>query len=388
MKPLFFLLFAMMPLTGLFAQFQVGHRQQTFTDPARSNRSIAAEIYYPAATTGNNVAISTGQFPILVFGHGFVMTWDAYNIVWNALVPEGYIMVFPTTESSFSPSHSNFGQDLAFLVNAMKAEGANTASPFYGSVAASSAVMGHSMGGGASFLAAEYDTTITTIVTFAAAVTTPSSTLAARNVRISALVIAGANDCVAPPAQHQSLMYDSLSSDCKTYISITGASHCQFASTNTFCSIGEATCTPAPTISRATQQSSTFALLLPWLDYKLKSDTTAATVFQGLVNIGTGITSMQNCTFSTPSATSNIPNFSFSIFPNPFSQEALLKTTEPLIDATLVIYNSLGQVLYKRNNLSGTSFTIDGNNFPKGLYFINVFQGNKLIIKDKIISTN
>jgi hypothetical protein len=294
-------------------------------------------------------------------------------------------MVFPTTESSFSPSHSNFGQDLAFLVNALKAEGANASSPFYGSVAATSAVMGHSMGGGASFLAAEFDTTITAIATLAAAVTNPSSTLAARNVRIPALVIAGANDCVAPPAQHQILMYDSLASDCKTYISITGASHCQFASTNTFCSIGEATCTPAAAISRTTQLSSTFALLLPWLDYQLKADTAAGTVFQGLIDAGAGITSVQNCVFATPSATANIPNFSFSIYPNPFSQEALLKTSEVLTNASLVIYNSLGQELRRLDKLSGNSFVIDRNNLQKGIYFINVIQDNKLIIRDKFM---
>ena len=110
-------------LSDLSAQFQIGSRQITFTDPSRSNRSIAAEIRYPAQVAGSNAAVASGQFPIIVFGHGFVMTFSAYDVVWQALVPSGYIVVLPTTEASLSPSHSNFGQDIAFLVNAMKAEG-------------------------------------------------------------------------------------------------------------------------------------------------------------------------------------------------------------------------------------------------------------------------
>ncbi len=60
------------------AQYQVGHLQQTFVDSSRGNRNITTEIYYPAATAGNNVPVAAGQFPVLVFGHGFVMTWSAF----------------------------------------------------------------------------------------------------------------------------------------------------------------------------------------------------------------------------------------------------------------------------------------------------------------------
>jgi hypothetical protein len=120
-----FLLFFNCILVVSFGQpHLIGHKQQTFIDASRSNRNIRAEIYYPSTKTGDNVPVAVGQFPVLVFGHGFVMTWSSYDVVWNAIVPGGYIMVFPVTETSFSPSHSDFGKDIAFLVGAMKAEGA------------------------------------------------------------------------------------------------------------------------------------------------------------------------------------------------------------------------------------------------------------------------
>ena len=373
----------------LNAQFAIGHRQLTFTDASRSNRSISAEVYYPAATAGENVPLATGQFPVLAFGHGFAMTVSAYDVVWNALVPSGYIMILPNTEGTLSPSHSNFGRDLAFLINAMKAEGLNASSPFFGALASTSAVMGHSMGGGASFLAAEYDTTITAIATLAAAVTNPSSTLAALNVRIPSLVIAGSNDCVAAPAQHQMLMYDSLASDCKTYISVSGASHCQFASSNTFCNIGESTCSPAPTISRTVQQNTTFSLLLPWLDYQLKGEITAGNQFQSLVDSGTGITSEQNCSLETAgTGLETTTNIAVSIYPNPFEDQTTIQSTQDLENVTLSVYNSLGQQVLKQKYQSGNRFILNRNGLNCGVYFLNVYSEDKLVTNQKFIINN
>jgi len=161
-------------ITSWAQSFQVGHKQQTFVDASRSNRSITAEIYYPSAAAGDNVAIASGEFPVLVFGHGFVMVWSAYSPEWNTIVPSGYIMVFPTTETGIFPSHTNFGKDIAYLVGAMKAEGTTASSTFFGAVSNTSAVMGHSMGGGSAFLSVQYDTRITALETLAAANTNTS----------------------------------------------------------------------------------------------------------------------------------------------------------------------------------------------------------------------
>lgn len=123
--------------------FLIGKRTLTFNDPSRNNRSIPAEIYYPANTAGTNVPVAGNAgdvFPVLVFGHGFVMSWDAYENIWNALVPEGYIMAFPKTETGFAPSHTEFAKDIAFLVTALQDEGQNSSSPFYQKIDSTSCV--------------------------------------------------------------------------------------------------------------------------------------------------------------------------------------------------------------------------------------------------------
>jgi pimeloyl-ACP methyl ester carboxylesterase len=385
-KPLFlFLLLHVCAITSRAQSFQVGHKQQTFVDASRSNRSIPTEIYYPATTAGNNVPIASGQFPVLVFGHGFLMVWSAYAPEWNSLVPGGYIMVFPTTETGVSPSHTNFGKDIAYLVGAMKAEGANAASPFFGAVANTSAVMGHSMGGGSAFLSVQYDMSITALATLAAANTNPSSIAAAAGISIPAIVLAGANDCVTPPVQHQLPMYNALSSPCKTFVSITGGSHCQFAGTNTICNIGEGTCTPQPAITPAVQQATALNLLLPWLNYYLKYDIAAGAQFQNIITAGNGITTQQNCSLLTTRITEVANSSALHIAPNPFSSVTTLQTSFPLTNATLTVYNMYGQAVVQLNNINGQTLVLSRENITSGLYFLWLTEGNNVIAINKLV---
>jgi len=299
---LLFLVLALFISKHMSAQvFQIGHTTITYTDPSRSSRSIATEIYYPTVTTGTSVPVSAGTFPVIVFGHGFVMTWDAYQNFWEDLVPQGYIVVFPKTEGSFSPVHAEFGKDLAFLVTKLQSESAtNASSLFYNHVNTKSAIMGHSMGGGSSFLGAEYNTAITTMVSFAAATTTPSSITAAQHVSVPSLVFSGENDCVAPAPANQIKMYDSLSSLCKTFISIKGAAHCEFANYNLNCAFGESTCSPAPTITRTQQQDATSDFLRLWFEYYLKDSCSAWTTFNDSLSLSPRITHYQSCSINNP----------------------------------------------------------------------------------------
>lgn len=281
--------------------FAVGHVQQTYTDAARANRAVPVEIYYPAQTAGESVPCAADTFPLIVFGHGFVMTWSAYQNVWEAFVEQGYIVALPTTEGSLSPVHTAFGADLAFLITAIQQDAAaNSGFILYNHVGNASALMGHSMGGGSAFLAAAGNTVPTTLVTFAAANTNPSSIAAAVNVSLPALVIAGQNDCVAPPLQHQLPMYDSLASPCKAYVSINGGGHCYFAETNFNCSFGEGTCSPNPTITRLQQQDAAQDLTLLWLNYYLKANCAALNRFNDSIQLSQRITGNYTCGNTAP----------------------------------------------------------------------------------------
>jgi pimeloyl-ACP methyl ester carboxylesterase len=280
--------------------YEIGHTTLEFSDPARGNRAVPTEVYYPADVPGEDVPVATppvGGFQVVAFGHGFLISVDDYDFVWEGLVPAGYLVALPRTETGIQPSHLDLGLDLAFALRSLQSEGADPQSPFYAAVSAACAVGGHSMGGGASFLAAASDPFVTALFNFAAAETSPSAIEAAGQIAAPALLFAGSHDCVTPPAQHQQPMYAALASDCRTYAELIGASHCQFAEYNFLCALGESGC-PPPTISRTQQHELTLALLRPWLDHFLKGDLQAWNDFQALLFGHAGITCLQDCAAS------------------------------------------------------------------------------------------
>ena len=328
-----FLLLAVLLCSNLFAQpFQIGHTTITLIDTSRNNRSIPTEIYYPADVAGNNVPVTTvnnDKFPVISFGHGFVMTWDAYQNIWDSVVPEGFIIAFPKTETGLSPSHTEFGKDIAFVISELNALGQNNSSLFYNRIDSMNCAMGHSMGGGSAFLAAQFSPAVKTLAVLAPAETNPSAIQAATSFSIPSLIFAGENDCVTPPPSNQIPMYDSLQSSCKTFININGGSHCQMADNNSLCSFGEATCTPQPTITRAEQHIVINCYLLPWLKYELKGDCFSGAQFDSLITIDTSIVFQKTCLLcNTTSYLENSSTFTIEIFPNPFNDKIFIQSNQ------------------------------------------------------------
>ena len=298
---------------SLLAQ-NIGHTTITFNDPTRTGgygsgggpgRQIQTEIYYPAATNGDNVPCNTTNNPVLVFGHGFQMAWSAYQNIWEHMVQAGYVIAFPRTEGGLTPSHLDFGKDLAIVCQKMLNLNNDINSLFYNKLNGKSAIMGHSMGGGSSFLAVQNNTNVTIMVTFAPANTNPSSQAAAKLINVPSLVIAGENDCVTKPAVHQKPMYDSLASNTKGYLVIKGGGHCYFANFNFQCSFGESTCSPSPTITRAEQQSINQFYTQKWLDYFLKDSCSAWKEFIDSATTSSKIIYQSNFNFNNPIITQN-----------------------------------------------------------------------------------
>ncbi|MEY3367591.1 MAG: hypothetical protein RI973_746, partial [Bacteroidota bacterium] len=355
--------------------FQIGHASLTFTDPARNNRNIPAEIYYPADVAGDNVPLATtgGNFPVISFGHGFVMTWDAYQNIWEALTPQGFILALPKTEGSFSPSHLELGKDLAFVISSLQALGQDGNSIFFNRVDSTSAVMGHSMGGGAAHLAAELAPFITAVATLAPAETNPSAIQAAEGTVIPSLVIAGENDCVTPPAAHQLPIYEALSSACKHYISIKGGSHCQMANYNFLCSFGENTCTPAPDISREAQHLTLNKFLLPWLKFQLKDDCIAGESFDTLVLDDAAISHQGNCDLCFVSGTTSTTVPELRVYPNPFAAQLQIAPDKTLGTAEFLLYDVTGHLVL-RQRFTGEASVKTGALAP-GSYFFEIKDG-------------
>lgn len=346
MKRFFFLVFLSQHLAfNALAQYPIGSTVVTFQDPARSNRLVETDIYYPAMAAGVNTPVAADSFPVVAFGHGFVMTVPAYENVWTALAPLGIIVCLPRTEGGFAPSHENFGRDLAFLRVAMQEAGATPGSPFFGRVSSRFAVMGHSMGGGAALLAAQYDAEITTVAAFAPAETTPSAIVACAAIGQPVLLFTGSQDCITPTAGHAGPMFAAMSAaSCKAHVDVTGGNHCQFANYSLTCSFGESTAGCPAEISREQQQASVFSLLTPWLGFHLRGDSAQWSAFQALLNDAEGIVGQLDCAVSA--TTTVLPDQpALTLFPNPARSVLQLRFSGLPADAqlTLVAWDAHGR---------------------------------------------
>lgn len=268
--------------------YEIGRQSLTIVDEQRSNRSISTEIYYPATTSGNNTAIAPGteKFPVIVFGHGFLIGTGSYKWLGDALARQGFIAAFPNTEGTITPNHNAFGKDLSVVVSKLIASNVDPASPFFGRVLNKGAVGGHSMGGGASFLAAASgNADIQLLFNFAAAETNPSSITAGLSVNMPSLIISGSRDCIAAP-QSQLAMFNNIpATNCKAYVNITDALHCHFADNNFVCAAGQLLtgCNSSPQSAGQTIEK-TLSLLVPFLNYHLKNICVQGELFEANFN--------------------------------------------------------------------------------------------------------
>ena len=356
----------------LAQSLNIGHTSITFYDKSR-NRNITTEVYYPADKSGENVPITTGNYPIIVFGHGFVMNWKSYQNFWDELVPKGYVICFPTTEMGLFPSHQNFGRDLKFVATQMQNENVNDNSIFFNSLSPKTALMGHSMGGGASVLAAENNSSISTLICFAPAETNPSAISAASNTTIPSLIFSGEDDCVAPPKKHQNLIYEGLNASCKTHISIINGGHCYFANYNFNCAFGESSCNPSPNITRAEQQTTTFDFLKLWLDYSLYDNPNSFDAFNDSLRTSTRINNEQFCHTTDIHAIRN--QNGVKIYPNPVVDMLNLEFGEGDTGGLLVIYNTLGEKVYQQL-VNSCGWQVNMCKFAPGAYFVLYINGS------------
>jgi|GEM_PF-2003096 photosystem II stability/assembly factor-like uncharacterized protein len=74
-----------------------------------------------------------------------------------------------------------------------------------------------------------------------------------------------------------------------------------------------------------------------------------------------------------------------SIYPNPTSSNAVLEMQNDLINASLVIYNNLGQAFYSLSNINGKKIELDCSHFVNGIYFLQIKNADAKLLSSKLI---
>jgi hypothetical protein len=256
----------------------------------------------------------------------------------------------------------------------MQLENASTGSIFEDHVRVETALMGHSMGGGASALAASGNSFIKTYVGLAPAETNPSAVTAAAGINIPSIVFSGSEDGVTPPADHHLPIYNALSSDCKNFVSIIGGGHCYFADPNGNCDAGEFLTSFGITITRQEQHDLTFDVLDPWLEYTLYGES------QGLNDVltisSTGDYSAQST--CTPLSIETHSMETLFAYPNPTNGSVNISGLKQ--ESTYTIIDQTGRIVLSGN----TTGTLDLSTLSNGSYSLKIGQQHlRIVVENK-----
>lgn len=392
MKLYFLILFTILQFVNALCQpFAIGLRTLNLIDGSRNNRVISTDIYYPAQSSGNNTALVIGnnKFPVVVFGHGFSIQNNSYKWLADSIVKYGYIVAMPNTELSLSPNHEEFGRDLAFTASRILSFSDSANSFLFNRVLNKSAVGGHSMGGGCSFLAMSYNTTINALFNFAAAETNPSALMASLSIQKPSLIFSGSKDCIVPDST-QLKMYQRITYSCKTYININNALHCHFSNNDFTCSIGQITsnCNTSSINSSIVFEKISY-LLIPFLNHYLKNNCEEKTNFNTRYQLIEGVAKQQLCN-SDPQSNCIVTNNlvvnqlnDIKIYPNPIiNNDNLYIETSSYKQLVITIISLSGKII-DQQKISGLGIHLIQLPAKKGTYFIKITDKNqrKLIQK-------
>lgn len=142
----------------------------------------------------------------------------------------------------------------------------------------------------------------------------------------------------------------------------------------------------------ATQIGATYQ----WIDCSLntpiagetnQSFTVTSNGSYGVVVTLNGCSDTSNCAVISDIGFESFSNSSdhFTIYPNPFSKTTTIKTNLILSNASLTLFNSIGEQVGQINEINGSVITFDGEHLPAGIYFIHLTQDDQLIYANRIV---
>jgi len=214
--------------------FSAGVTQVWVTLP--DSLPFTATLFYPALSEGTDAPFdsSGGPYPAVTFGHGFFQPVTQYTSTLRHLATHGIIAIASQSEGGIFPNHGNFALDLRRCLTWLEERNADADHFLFGNVETTRfGASGHSMGGGASVLAAAADPRIVALAPLAVANTNPSSISAMSNVSIPVRLIAGSEDTITPLNTIQEPMYANALG-ARQLVVIQGGFHCGFVEVGSF----------------------------------------------------------------------------------------------------------------------------------------------------------
>jgi len=194
---------------------------RTYETEVTSEAFAGATVFYPLTLSFDppNGAVA--------FMPGYRAPASIYEWWGPALASLGY-SVFILETNTPTDALAARANALIAAVDFIKSENQNSSAPVADKIDIEKiAIMGHSMGGGASLLAAtQIEDDIKAVIPLALYCCEPGQSFSGDygNLEVPAMIIASAEDEVAPPSDHAKLLYDSIGGR-KTYIEFASGDH-------------------------------------------------------------------------------------------------------------------------------------------------------------------
>jgi hypothetical protein len=228
------------------------------------------------------------------------------------------------------------------------------------------AIMGHSMGGGATWLAASTSESVDCIAGLAPAETNPSAIAAAPNVNVPALVFSGSSDSVTPPADNHIPIFEGTASACKIFVNILNGSHCGYANSGSLCDFGEL---GFAGLSREEQQVIAQEMLRAFFDLHLKELSSGNIILQNYDNLQPNTETQIDCTVQVGESSEMNR---IVLYPNPCADELTIECdTQELLSYS--VFDITGEVVSSgRLQLIGQRATIHTGMLTAGMYVLQL----------------
>lgn len=221
--------------------------------PGQGETMTASLIYFPWQSGA--VPPGAGQCPVVAFGHGWNLSIDHYYSYCRHLASWGYVVALPTISNPlFNPEHDRRANCLVMSARYAAALDGQSGHVLEGRIDRDNwSLVGHSMGGSLSVLAADLfgpalGDTLRAVVSFSGPQSDPECWGA--DVIAPKLILEGTEDGIVPWQDVHSQVWADMPAP-GAFAVIEGASHCYFMDYSTWL---EEMFDGEPTISRAAQQ--------------------------------------------------------------------------------------------------------------------------------------
>lgn len=261
-------------------------------------RTIPAIVWKPSAVSG--------PFPFVALNHGAGMSADSaieggYAYIGEALAQRGYV-VAAWDEYAMVGTQLDYILDSAAIRDTMFNASDDSSHEFHGLLCDRAVGVGHSLGGGAEFVAADeevmrtcggstpcnggYTANFQGLATLSGGFKwdmegVPDPYETARRLSIPALFVSGTRDCMVKPLEENYPFFRNMThSSCRIFANVTGADHCQWAGLS---SVAQAACVElekvamqcGPTLSAKEQQAVALKYILPFFDFVTQGDSSS-----------------------------------------------------------------------------------------------------------------